>query len=142
MSDWASKWDMRINYDKSLDLHVGIVVDDNLNFTEHIDHIGRKAYSSLLRLFRIATPLIQLFSPIYTNRSSYLISNMALCLESFKEKTAKLETVQEAFTRILFRRISADLAVSSYEDCLKKLAYCEATLLIPPAYEVSLKLIR
>ncbi|KAK6764732.1 hypothetical protein RB195_024892 [Necator americanus] len=31
MSDWASKWDMRINYDKSLDLHVG-----KGNVTEYI----------------------------------------------------------------------------------------------------------
>ncbi|KAK6733717.1 hypothetical protein RB195_017463 [Necator americanus] len=78
MSDWASKWDLRINYDKSLAMNLGkgdvaeysmtgvtlnacksvrdlgIFVDDNLNFSEHIDHVVRKAYSSLFRLFRIA----------------------------------------------------------------------------------------
>ncbi|KAK6764801.1 hypothetical protein RB195_024937 [Necator americanus] len=77
MSDWASKWDLRINHDKSLVMHIGkgnvaeysmngvalkicksvrdlgIFVDYNLNFTEHIDHIVRKAYSALFRLFRI-----------------------------------------------------------------------------------------
>ncbi|KAK6729077.1 hypothetical protein RB195_006247 [Necator americanus] len=63
MSDWASKRYLRMaEYSMNgVTLKIcksardlGIFVDHNLSFTAHIDHIVRKAYSSLFRLFHIA----------------------------------------------------------------------------------------
>ena len=147
MSDWASKWDLRINHDKSLVMHIGkgnvaeysmngvalkicksvrdlgIFVDCNLNFTEHIDHIVRKAYSSLFRLFRIAhtsnpTILTRLYNSFVLPHLEY---GSQIWSPSKKKYIAKLEKVQETFTRMLCRRMSTDLAVNSYKDRLKKL---------------------
>ncbi|KAK6764994.1 hypothetical protein RB195_025072 [Necator americanus] len=101
MSDWASKWDLRINYDKSLVMHVGISVDDNLNFTEHIDYIVRKACSSLFRLFHIGhisnpTSLTRLYKSFVSPHLEY---GSQIWSPSRKKHIAKLEKVQETFKK-------------------------------------------
>ncbi|KAK6756865.1 hypothetical protein RB195_014969 [Necator americanus] len=149
MSDWASKWDLHINYDKSLVMrlgkgdvaeysmngvtlntcksvrNLGIFVDENFNFSEHIDHVVRKAYSSLFRLFRIAhtsnpTILTRLYKSFVLPHLEY---GPHIWSPSKKKHIAKLEKVQDT----LFRRMSANLTVTSYNDRLRKLANCMAS---------------
>ncbi|KAK6755577.1 hypothetical protein RB195_014133 [Necator americanus] len=105
---------------------LGIFVDDNLNFSEHIDHVVRKAYSSLFRLFRIAhtinpTILTRLYKSFVLPHLEY---GSHIWSPSKKKHIAKLEKVQDTSTRMLFRRMSANLTVTSYSDRLKKLANC------------------
>ena len=142
LSKWANSWDLTINLDKSMILHIGtggifdykidnvilrtcqsykdlgVIVDAKLKFTDHIDYAVGRAYSCLFLLFRnthttCPAVLIRLYK-------SFVLPHLEYCSQVWnpfrKADSLKIEKVQHTFTRLLFKRISPRSELPPYSD--------------------------
>lgn len=127
---WASKWDLTVNLDKCFVMHIGVgarnqytingvtlkscdvsrdlgvMIDNKLDFSEHINEVVRKAFTSLFSIFRnIHSNNGQILTRLY---KSYVLPHLEYCSQAWnpfsKKQILKLEKVQKTFTRLVFYR--------------------------------------
>ncbi|EYC29646.1 hypothetical protein Y032_0006g3098 [Ancylostoma ceylanicum] len=147
LAEWASNWNVTINFNKSSILHLGpgstidyavnglvlkscsttkdlgVVVDNTLKFSKHVDHCVGKAYSTLFLLLRnIRSNNPRLLTRLF---KAFVIPHLEYCSQVWnpflKRDVDKIERVQKTFTRLLFKRLSPYGAIPCYHDRLQKL---------------------
>ncbi|EYC28564.1 hypothetical protein Y032_0007g3290 [Ancylostoma ceylanicum] len=150
MVDWANSHGIPINLNKSTVFHIGksfsgeysvngtiliksnlakdlgVLFDSRMQFTNLIDHITKKALSTLFTILRnVHTNDQHVLLRLY---KSYVLPHLEYCSQIWNPHTKKLqrkvERVQQIFTRILFYRTATNLLPSlpSYKIGLKHLS--------------------
>ncbi|EYC18154.1 hypothetical protein Y032_0028g1706 [Ancylostoma ceylanicum] len=132
MIDWANFHEIPLNLDKTTVFHIGkisagkymingtvlpetsqvkdlgLLLDAKMNFSSHIDHVVKKAFSVLFIILRNVRCndkdiLIRLYK-------SYVLPHLEYCSQVWSPYTKKLqrkiEKVQQTFTRILYHKIN------------------------------------
>ena len=147
-TNWASTWDLKLNLSKCTVLHLGrgeplnfevngsrlkqcnlikdlgVLIDTNLKFTDHIENVVKKASAVLFTIFRnIHSSSPNIFLRLY---KAYVVPRLEYCSPIWnphlKKETRKLEKVQQTFTRLLFLRMFPNTKfteVPSYQERLK-----------------------
>ncbi|EYC11703.1 hypothetical protein Y032_0050g2056 [Ancylostoma ceylanicum] len=136
VAQWARDWDIQINFNKTLVLHIGdtegaqyaidgvplkqckstkdlgIIVDSNLNFSEHINYIISKSYSSLFLLLRcthtkdvnilkrlyksFVLPHLEYASQVWNPFKMNHISKIEKLIQAYRFETSTIHLLSEA----------------------------------------------
>ncbi|EYC16215.1 hypothetical protein Y032_0034g2863 [Ancylostoma ceylanicum] len=148
MANWASTWNLPINFEKTFVLHLGdltptpysvnntilkfcqsakdlgVLVDKQLKFSDHIDNVVSEAYSVLFTIFRnVHCCNAKILQRLY---QAYVVPHLEYCSQAWSptssKEVVKIEKVQRTFTRLLLYRInsgSVPYALPNYGDRLR-----------------------
>ncbi len=103
---------------------LGVIIDDKLSFTEHVEMISRKSYQMLGFVFRCGkyfrnkSSLLLLYNALVRNRLEYCSS---VWNPQYNNAIERIERIQKKFTRMFYFKFNMENPRPHYDVRLKKL---------------------